>query len=136
MQLSGMYVRANGGAHYCGDVMNLDPLNRGKVQFVCYTDAEFVAFGVPYREAEDIVSQPKNLQRVLEYGGRSGDSISLFYKEFNETQNGVFIRPAFTQEFKFNLTENTVIGVKGARIEVISANNTGITYKVSAPFPD
>jgi hypothetical protein len=82
-------------------------------------------------ESEVIVRMPTNYQRVLEYAGKSVNTISLYYKEFND----IFIKPAFTQEFKFDLGDSKVIGIKGARIEVIEANNTGITYKVIAHFP-
>lgn len=132
---AGMYVRANNGEHYCGTITMRDPLNNGKQNFICFTDQEFKEKGVPYDETEDIVQRPTNLQRVLEYSGKSGNTISVFYKEFNETNNGAFIRPAFTQEFKFDLGESSVIGIKGARIEVLQATNTGITYKVLGHFP-
>ena len=132
---SGMYVRANHGEHYCGTVVMRDPLNNGKQSFICFTDQEFKEKGLPYEEAEDIVQRPTNLQRVLEYSGKSGNTISVFYKEFNETKDGAFIRPAFTQEFKFDLAESNVIGMKGARVEVMQASNTGITYKVLNHFP-
>lgn len=131
----GMYMRANNGEHYCGNVTNRDPLNNGTKRFVCFTDQEFRALNLPYAEVEDIVQRPANLQRVLEYSGKSANTISVFYKEFNETTDGAFIRPAFTQEFKFDLNDSNVIGIKGARIEVIKANNTGITYKVISHFP-
>jgi hypothetical protein len=39
-------------------------------------------------------------------------------------------RPAFSQELKYDLAQGTAIGYKGARFEVIRANNTGISYKV------
>lgn len=132
---SGMYVRANNGEHYCGTVVFRDLLNNGKQNFVCFTDQEFREKNLPYEEAEDIVQRPTNIQRVLEYSGKSGNTISVFYKEFNETTGGAFIRPAFTQEFKFDLGESNVIGIKGARIELVQANNTGITYKVLGHFP-
>lgn len=51
----GMYIRANGGAHYCGIVTNRDPLNNGTRRFVCFTDQEFNALNLPYIEAEDIL---------------------------------------------------------------------------------
>lgn len=128
---SGMYVRANNGEHYCGTVVFRDPLNNGKQNFICFTDQEFREKNLPYEETEDIVQRPTNFQRVLEYSGKSGNAISVFYKEFNET----FIRPAFTQEFKFDLGESNIIGIKGARIEVVQATNTGITYKILGHFP-
>ena len=131
----GMYFRANKGEHYCGTIVFRDPLNNGKQNLICFTDQEFREKNVPYVDAEDIVQRPTNLQRVLEYSGKSANAISVFYKEFNETMDGAFIRPAFTQEFKFDLGESNIIGIKGARIEVIQANNTGITYKVLSHFP-
>lgn len=131
----GMYVRANDGEYYCGLIVMRDPLNYGKQNRVCFTAQEMQEKNLPFVDAEEIVQKPTNFQRVLEYSGRTGNAISIFYKEFNEIQNGAFIRPAFTQEFKFDLGESNVIGIKGARIEVMQANNTGITYKVLAHFP-
>lgn len=132
----GMFVRANDGEHFCGFVTLRDPLNNGKRNFICFTAAEMAEKkDLPFADVEEVVAEPTNLQRVLEYSGRTGQSISIFYKEFNETHNGAFIRPAFTQEFKFDLSEGNVIGIKGARIEVIQATNTGITYKVLSHFP-
>ena len=37
--------------------------------------------------------------------------------------------------FKFDLADGSVIGVKGARLEVLQATNTGLTYKVISHFP-
>jgi hypothetical protein len=130
----GMYVRVNNGEHYCGTIVNRDPLNYGKKQYLCFTDKEFQEKNITNKDAEDIVQKPTNFQRILEYSGKSTNTISLYYKEYNQTQNGAFIRPAFTQEFKFDLSESNVIGMKGARIEVIKANNTGIKYKIISHF--
>lgn len=135
VDMSGMYIRANGGKYYCGTMTLRDPLNNGRVHNVCLTDDEFRAIGVPFTDTEEIAQRPTNLQRILEYSGRDGQTLSVFYKEYTETVNGAFIRPAFTQEFKFDMREGPVIGVKGARIEVLEATNTGIEYKVVAHFP-
>lgn len=135
VDMSGMYVRANGGKYYCGQMVLRDPLNNGRVHNVCLTDTEFRATGVPFTETEAIVQKPTNIQRILEYAGRDRQTLSVFYKEYTETVDGAFIRPAFTQEFKFDMNEGRVIGVKGARIEVLKATNTGINYKVLAHFP-
>ncbi|WP_162040630.1 hypothetical protein [Undibacterium sp. YM2] len=131
----GVYQLAGNGPNYCGLITLRDPLNNGIQRLACYSAAEFKEKGLPYDEIEIIIQKPNNLQRVIEYAGKSGNTISIFYKEFNETVNGAFIRPAFTQEFKFDLAESQVIGIKGARLEVVKANNTGITYKVLAHFP-
>lgn len=132
---AGMYVARNDGEYYCGTQTLRDPLNYGKVQLICFTDQEMREKNLPFVDTEEIVQKPTNLQRVMEYSGKSGSTLSIFYKEFTETTDGAFIRPAFTQEFKFDLGESNVIGIKGARIEVISATNTGLTYKVLSHFP-
>ena len=40
----------------------------------------------------------------------------------------------FTNEVSYDLGESKVIGYKGARLEVISATNTNITFKVVSDF--
>jgi hypothetical protein len=65
-------------------------------------------------------------RRELIYSGTSKNTLSLLYREFLDD----LLRPAFSQELKYDLSEATVIGYKGARFEVISANNTEITYRV------
>lgn len=67
-----------------------------------------------------------SFKRELVYSGVSQNTISILYREF---QNDM-ARPAFSQELKYDLSQGTAIGYKGARFEVIKANNTGITYKV------
>jgi len=83
---------------------------------------------------EALTSRPGNIQRSLEYTGRIDNRLTLSYKEFTETADGVFIRPAFTQDYSFDLSQGSEIGVKGARIRVIQANNTGLKYEVLKSF--
>lgn len=144
--ISGSFGRVNNGEQYCGSGVSVatgSVINRGSGVSsdnsidgminpdVCITDQEFRELKIPYTEGQEIIHIPTNFQRILEYAGKSGNTISLYYKEFNDT----LIRPAFTQEFKFDLSESKIIGIKGARIEVIEANNTGIKYKVLNHFP-
>jgi len=133
---SGAYHIADKGTFYCGPLYNANDGNSIKPGYVCRTAAEFNALKLTYEEVDhSFADSSKNFKKVLEYSGKTGNSISLFYKEFNETSDGAFIRTAFTQEFKFDLNESKVIGIKGARIEVIKATNTGITYKILSHFP-
>lgn len=67
-----------------------------------------------------------NYKRELIYTGISKNVISVLYREYI----GDLIRPAYTQELKYDLSESNVIGFKGARFQVISATNVGIKYKV------
>lgn len=67
-----------------------------------------------------------SFKRELVYTGVSGNTIGVLYREFVDG----LARPAFSQELKYDLTESRIIGYKGARFEILSANNLGITFKV------
>jgi len=69
-------------------------------------------------------------QQTLLYNGKIGNRITLAYREFD----GRLARPAFNNEVAYDLAESTTLGYKGARIEVLKATNTEITYKVLAAF--
>lgn len=84
---------------------------------------------------EVITPRVGNIRRVIEYTGRSENRLTFSYREYMETKDGVFIRPAYTQDFTFDLAQGSEIGVKGARIKIIDATNTGITYEVLKHFP-
>ena len=71
-----------------------------------------------------------SFKRELAYTGISQNTISIAYREFKDD----IARPAFTQELKYDLSQGKEIGYRGARFEVIKANNTEITYKVIKPL--
>jgi hypothetical protein len=70
-------------------------------------------------------------QRELIYNGKSGDTIRVLYREF---QNDL-VRPAFTQELSYDLADSDTIGFQEVRIRVMEANNTSITFEVLQGFP-
>ena len=43
-------------------------------------------------------------------------------------------RPAFTEDLKYDLSQGDVIGYKGARFKIITANNLSIRYMVLKPL--
>lgn len=71
-------------------------------------------------------------RQELIYNGRSGDALKFLYREFS----GDFMRPPFSQEVQYDLAESTTIGFRGARVEILSATNTQIRYRVLSSFPD
>lgn len=77
------------------------------------------------------VDSPGFRQELI-YNGRSGDTLKFLYREFS----GDFMRPPFSQEIQYDLTESTTIGFRGVRIEVEEATNTVIRYRVISTFPD
>lgn len=77
------------------------------------------------------INQASYVQELL-YNGRSGDILKFIYREFA----GNLMRPAFTQDVQYDLSKSTEIGFKSARIEVFSATNTDIKYKLLNNFED
>ena len=71
-----------------------------------------------------------SFSKELIYGGMSQNTITISYREFNDDT----ARPAFTQELKYDLSQTDPIGFRGARFQVIKANNTGLVYKVIKPL--
>jgi len=69
-------------------------------------------------------------QQTLIYSGKIGDKITVGYRE----SSGSNARPAFNNDVTYDLSTSNIIGYKGARLEVIKATNTEITYKVLADF--
>lgn len=74
--------------------------------------------------------RPTALQQTLLYNGKIGNRITLSYREFSQDM----ARPAFTNEVTYDLSESKILGYKGARLEVLSATNTELTYRVLAGF--
>lgn len=71
-----------------------------------------------------------SFKRELIYGGLSGSTISISYREFVDGT----ARPAFTQDLKYDLAESKIIGFRGARFEVSKASNVALKYKVLKPL--
>lgn len=84
------------------------------------------------KEYDDIIWSDTTLVQVsdkyfkqeLIYNGRESGNLLFIYREFE----GNFIRPAFTQNVKYDLSLGSVIGFKEARFEVVDADNVSITY--------
>lgn len=71
-----------------------------------------------------------NFQQTLIYLGKFGHIIKLAYREFSDD----FIRPNFSTEVFYDLSENSIIGYMNCRIEIIEATNSYIKYKVLENF--
>ena len=69
-------------------------------------------------------------RKELIYNGRSGDTIRVIYREYS----GDLARPAYTQELQYDLSQETEIGFREVRLQVESATNTTIRYRVFRTF--
>lgn len=70
------------------------------------------------------------VQRTLIYNGRVGEKVNIGYREFS----GNSARPAFNNNVEYDLTESKEIAYRGARIEILDANNRSIRYRVISNF--
>lgn len=73
---------------------------------------------------------PDSFQQTLLYNGKIGNRITLGYREFSNN----LARPAFSNNVDYDLSESMIVGYKGARLEVIKATNTEITYRLLSGF--
>jgi hypothetical protein len=71
-----------------------------------------------------------SFMQELIYTGKVADKIRFTYREF---QNGM-ARQSFNIDVEYDLSESNLISYKGATIEVISATNRRIEYKVLQHF--
>lgn len=92
----------------------------------CYDSSEI---SIEHQQ-DDICYSANAYQQVIEYNGKSGDILNFTYREFSNDM----ARSAFTTDFKMDLNEGDTIGYKGARLQVLEADNSKITYKVIANF--
>lgn len=74
----------------------------------------------------------KSFQQTLIYLGKTGNTLKFGYRESYQD----FARPAFSNEITYDLNDSNIIGYKKAKLQVISATNSEITYKVLSYFDD
>ena len=123
------YVNSAGGGNYDYKIV-FKPIGKDKFKLCS------MGLCTDIMELSQIDSSPyflysKNtLQQVIEYAGRSGDILKFTYSEFSDG----FARQAFTREFQVDLSGGSIAAYKGAVIEIESATNTSITYKVVRNF--
>jgi hypothetical protein len=83
-----------------------------------------------FRRAKRSLASADSFQQALIYSGKVGSKINIGYREFSSNM----ARPAFNNDVEYDLSESTIIGYKGARIQVIEATNEHIKYKVLRNF--
>jgi hypothetical protein len=87
---------------------------------------EYGSEQVKYTRGEIVEWVDTKFRRELIYGGILNNVITITYREFSDN----YARPAFQQELKYDISHESVIGFKGARIQIINATNTRVKYKV------
>lgn len=91
----------------------------------------FMACGnLNYQEVTQAVEGESNFQQTLIYSGKVGEVITLSYREFT----GGMARDAFTNRVDYDLTQSDIVSYQGARLRILEADNSSITYEVLSPF--
>lgn len=105
--------------------------NKNKNDFCIIRPADLDVCGAIITESkkENVIST-SSYRRTLIYSGRVGNKLKINYREFNNDM----ARSAFNTDVEYDLNESDIIGYSGARLQVINATNTQITYKVLKNF--
>lgn len=119
-----------------GDPMDLllcvSPTGTVRVAEASDAESEFASASPIRFERTTLVDRTApNFEQELVYNGRAGSVLKFLYREFISDR----ARPPFTQDVQYDLIEGKTIGFKEARIEVLDATNTSITYRVVSHFP-
>jgi hypothetical protein len=85
---------------------------------------------IEYIDTTVIAPNKNKFKQEFIYNGRVNNAVKFTYREFLND----YARPSFTQDLQYDLNESKVIGFKGLRIEIISATNIEIKYKVLNNF--
>lgn len=104
--------------------------NTGKVSLISSNVKSYDGDVINFTKTKISIKDTNSFQQTLIYNGKVGNKINIGYREFS----GDLARPAFTNSVEYDLNESKVIGYKGARLEVISADNQSIKYKVLQNF--
>lgn len=132
----------NGVPGYCGKANQYTPVIGNVPMDHCVAISDNRGL-VPFPSSQMIVKSncqierrtvqadaPDSVKKEILYNGRSGTTLRLSYREFVRDM----ARPAFTQDLTYDIRDDRVVGFRGARIEVIEANNTSIRYRVLSGF--
>jgi len=69
----------------------------------------------------------------LLYSGLQGRTVSITYREYSTGESSTAVRPAFSQELKYDLAQEgkTIVTFREVRIEVSEATNERIGFMVT-----
>lgn len=109
------------------------PYVDGKTEYLCFLGGlgtRFCSDSVKPSVSKIYIYTADSFMQELIYTGKVGNKIRFTYREF---QNGM-ARQAFNVDVEYDLSESNLISYKGATVEVISASNQRIKYKVLKHF--
>jgi hypothetical protein len=72
----------------------------------------------------------KFLRWQLIYEGRTGNELTIDYKQFSDSGRGTQPQPEHYQELKYDLAKDKKLRFQDTEIEVLEASNAGIRFRV------
>lgn len=105
-------------------VINSNPLARPMPGTYLYACKECKK-GMFEKDPNGLPQQGSRKEELI-YSGRSGNTITLNYREFTDN----FARPAFYQEAKYDLSSSKILTFRDFKIKVINADNSSITFEI------
>lgn len=87
-------------------------------------------YSLEYKLTEIPVKNDDYYKQEFIYNGRVGNGIKFIYREFVND----YARPAFTQDLQYDLSDDSIKGFRGLRLEVVNATNTKIEYRILNHF--
>jgi hypothetical protein len=111
------------------------PVDASKPKVTWWALKSVFTFGEEPLEVEQSrkeIWEEGSFKRELVYSGISQNTVNLTYREFKDN----YARPAFNQDLKYDLSQGDVIGFRGARFQVLKADNISLRYKLLKPFSE
>lgn len=116
----------------------VDPEDSGYFNYAAYGNLDHLyklGYSIKY-ETEKMLPRydSKSFRYIALYQGYSDGTAKISFREFFDNT----ARPAFTQDISYQLNKksDTIVGFKGLRIRIISADNTSITYEILKDYDE
>lgn len=109
--------------------LSVDPADPTKLLAILdfgLSEKTFPGIAGDFSSSDCQTTSNRGLRQELLYTGVSQGTISIEYREFSRDM----ARPAFSQTLRYDLNEGRTIGFRGARFEIMSANNLSVRFKV------
>jgi hypothetical protein len=133
VSLDNKYVAAMSIPFVYAPAVTSNILVRKVDQQLCWTD---VAVHITcdknerFKLGKETIVNKDSYRQTLLYSGKVGNKLRMSFREFNMNM----ARQAYSVDVEYDLNDGNVIGYKGAKLEVLSASNTEIKYKVLKNF--
>ena len=123
----GIIVGADGSIPCAAVVLQIEGAKAGREWSVPSAVVGTTPFRtVPY--LADLTQSP--IKWELIYSGRSGDELTIAYREYSALPDGTFARPAFAQVLHYDLSTSSRVVFRAMELQILEASNVGVRFRV------